>query len=219
MVSGFTGRIGIIRRARESTTPPRARYKDVKASLSAALVDAPGEKKILTGARALFEQRSEDASLSNFRRDDAAKSLDVLNAYDKMRNKLAGYDYVAAPMKQTPLKIGGVIVPVTLNLLIHRTAKNGDGEVGGLLFRLTQSDEEETDDAASKRHEMGLFAATLVHMHVSTNMKGNRKPAYPICWSVDVQCGEVHVAPKTYAKRAADLESACKFIAAMWATA
>lgn len=215
MVSGDTGRVGIVRRARESGTAPRARYKDVRSALRNALTDAPGERRILAEAQTMLEQRADDSAVSAFRRDDAAKSLEVINAYREMRNSLAGYDYVMPPPRQPSLNISGVEVSVTLDLLIHRM--NGETqEIGGVLFRLTTPDEDETDNAAAKRRNMGTYAATLVRMQVAENFAGNRSPAYPICWSVDVQCREVHVAPRTFAKRVQAIENACLTIAAMW---
>ena len=215
MVSGDTGRIGIIRRAKESTTPMRTRYRDVRTSLCNALSDAAGERRILAEAKTRFEQRADDSALSEFRRDDAAKSLEVLKAYGEMRNQLAGYDYSRPPTQQPSLVISNVEVPVTLDLLIQRS-RNDIPEIGGVLLRLTQPDEDETENAAAKRRNMGLFAATLVRMHVEKHFAGNHSPAHQLCWSVDVQAREVHVAPRTFAQRVQAMESACMFIAAMW---
>ncbi len=211
MVAGETGKIGIIRRSRESKTPQRTRYKDARAAFRAALLDPAGERRVLAEAANTFEQRSNDSSVSDFRRDDALKSLEALNAFRGMRQQFAGHDFVAAPARQVPLVLAGVEVPVTLDLLIHR-----EDEIGGLLFRLTQPDDAETEGAASKRHEMGAYAATLVLMQIRANLAGNRRPSHPICWSVEVQSQDIHVAPRTFAKRAQDMESACRFIAAMW---
>ena len=139
----------------------------------------------------------------------------MLAAFREMRNQLAGYDYVAAPKSQSSLSLAGVAVPVNCDILIHRGAKESP-EIGAALFRLTQPDEDETERGAEKRREMGAYAATLVQMHVATNFSGNRRPAYQICWSVDVQNREVHVAPRNFAQRATNMENACQFIGAMW---
>ena len=218
MVSGDTGRLGIIRRARESGTPPRTRYKDARATLCNALTDAASERRILREAKTLFDQRAHDSSQSAFIRDDAEKSLQVIKAYQDMRNQMAGYDYVPAPRRQPNLQLGGIEVSVSLDLLIHRSRGQAD-EIGGVLFRLTQADDGETDAAATKRKDMGAYAATLVQMHVAANLAGQREPAYQLCWSVDVQAGDVHVAPRNFAQRAQNMDAACKFIGAMWGQA
>jgi hypothetical protein len=215
MVATDTGKRGIIRRARESTTPVRARYKDARHALRAVLCDAAGERRILASARDALEQRASDPSATDFMRDDAEKSLEVLAGYAEMRQQLAGYDYVPAPRSQALLNLAGVEVSVYCDVLIHRTHRDED-QIGGALFRLTKSEEEETDRAADKRRDMGMYAATLVHMHIASSLAGTRKPHFGLCWSVDVQNRERHIAPRTYVSRMRNLEDACQFIAAMW---
>lgn len=215
MVSGDTGRIGIIRRARDSTTPPRTRYKDARTAFKAALIEPTREKSILSSARAALEQKSVDPAGTSFTRDDADKSVDAIDAFQGMRNQLAGYDYVQAPKSQRPLILAGVEVSVYCDLLIHREQK-GVEQIGALLFRLTQPEEDETEKASDKRRDMGLYAATLVQMQVSANLAGNRTSLHSLCWSVDVQNSEVYVAPRTFLTRAKAIENACRFIKAMW---
>lgn len=163
----------------------------------------------------MFDQRVDDASLSDFVRDDAAKSLDAFDAFDRMRNEIAGFDYQPAPKRQPKLTLADVPVSVYADVLIHRDYR-GVGQIGGAIFRMTLPDEEEGESATTKRREMGLYAATLVQMHIRENLAGNRTPAHQLCWAIDVQCGEKHIAPRTYAQRAQNLENACRFIAAMW---
>lgn len=215
MVSSETGKLGIIKRSRESGTPVRTRYSDVRDVLRNALRNPASERRILNDAHMRFEQQEDDPSLSDFKRDDSAKSLDVIAGFREMRNQLAGYDFVQAPKSQPYLILAGVNVPVNCDILIHREHR-GAQEIGAGLFRLTQAEDEETDRAAEKRREMGAYAATLVHMQVVANLAGDRRPAHAVCWSIDVQNREVYAAPRTYAQRTTNLENACRFIAAMW---
>jgi hypothetical protein len=215
MVAGEVGRKGIIRRSREMSTAVAIRYSDARSALRAALCDLVNEKRIVGTARDSFEQKSEDSSLSAWSRDDALKSIDVMDSFMNMRNQLVGFDYVEAPHSQPYLQIGGVSVSVNCDILIHRNIK-GTEAVGAGLFRLTKPEEDETEAAKAKRHDMGAYAATLVHMQVGQNLSGNRYPHPDICWSIDVQCGETHKAPRNYKTRANNLEGACEFIAAMW---
>lgn len=218
MVATDTGKIGIIKRARESTTPVRTRYKDARTAIRTALCDPVGEKRIIAVAHNALEQKTEDYALSNFSRDDAQKSIEALTAYGVIRNQLKGYDFVPAPTKQPKLILSGVEVSVHCDVLVHRTAKGID-QIGAALLRLTKPEDEETERAADKRKEVGLFGATLVHMHLAKHLAGDRVPTFGLCWSVDVQNGEVHAAPKNYLSRSTNLENACRFISAMWNSA
>lgn len=214
MVATETGRIGIIRRARESGTAARIRYTDVKEALKAGMVDLVNERRIIGAATTRFEQLVEDPSTSAYYRDDAEKSLDVIQSYYGMRNQLAGFEYRLPPSRMPKLILNGVSVSVNIDLMIERDARSGP-QIGGLIFRMTKPDEEESDGAAGTRRRMGLYVATLVHMQVVANLSRNRAPARPICWSVDVQAGERHVCPSG-STRETELSNACMFIAAMW---
>lgn len=217
MIATDTGRLGIIRRARESVTPVRTRYSDVRKDLRAHLADNTRNMSLIHAARERFEQRSDDMSLTNFQRDDAALSVDVLDAYARMRNQLAAYNFSSAPARQALLSLGGIGVSVNLDLLTNRSSSDTE-YVGGALFRFTRADEE-TETATARRREMGQYAATLALMQVRQNIAGNREPDYRLCLSIDVQAQEVHVASRNHLQRSNNLESACRFIAAMWESA
>lgn len=215
MITPDTGRIGIIKRAKTSNTAVRTRYNDVRTVIRSALTDPVNERRILAAAYESFEQRQGDASLSPFVKDDAAKSLEVINAYKGMRNSLAVRDFVAPPPRQAPITIGGVKVSVTADVLLHGEDK-GKATIGAALFRFTQPEDESDTRAIAKRREMGIYAATLVRMYVAENFSGERIVHYPHCWSVDIQCGDVHTAPKAFLQREQQIASACRFIAAIW---
>lgn len=214
MVSGETGKLGIIRRSREAVTPTVTRYSELRKTIRGFVSDMTRHQGVLAAARSTFEQNSDDASLSDFAREDAKLSMDALDHFTRMQNLIAGYRFEPVPARQPSLTLAGVEVSVNVDALVTRMHRDGD-QIGGALFRFTKADDE-TDAAASKRREMGSYAATLVQMHVRQNLAGNRQPHYQLCLSIDVQCREVHVAPRTFIQRAQNLESACRFIAALW---
>ena len=217
MVAGETGKLGIIRRARDSEAAVRARYSDVRDEIRAYLCNPARTRRTLDDIRVRFEARAEDPALGNWARENARLSMDVLNSLARMENKIAGGRFVPAPKNQKPLMLSGVIVSVYLDVMMVRE-RNGQDEIGGVLFRMTKADEE-TEAAAAKRRDMGGFAATLAFMQVQKNQSGERVPHHQLCASFDIQCEEVHYAPRTYVSKAKALEDACRFIAALWETA
>jgi len=215
MVAGDTGRLGIIKRAKIVNTSPVIRYRDARKALVSALVRPERSRGILETASDALEQKAADAALSSTVRDDAEKSLEALACFPQLSNDLAGYTY-REPSGHIPyLKISGVDVSVNLDVLIEHSARSKE-YVGGLIFRLTKPEEEESEAARSKRRDMGLHAATLVRMQVAENFAGDRQAHPPLCMSVDVQNIECFKAPSQYRKRQKDLEAACTMIAAMW---
>lgn len=131
-----------------------------------------------------------------------------------MENRIAGGRFLPAPARQVPLILNGVTVSVYLNVLMARE-RNGETEIGGVLFRLTKADEE-TEAAAAKRREIGSYAATLALMQTQARHTRDGQPHHQLCASFDIQCQDVHRSPRNYATRAKAMEDACRFIAAMW---
>jgi hypothetical protein len=214
MVSGDTGRVGIIRRAREPKTAVTVRYDKVREDIRQYLCDQARTRRTLAALQNKYQSMADDPSLTTWAREDARLSVDVLNSLARMENQIAGGHFLPAPRRQVPLMLGGVIVSVQLNLLMQRE-RAGQTEIGGILFRLTKADEE-TDAAATKRKEIGGFAATLALMQTQARHTHQGLPHHQLSASFDIQCEDVHWAPRSYAKKAKDLENACRFIAAIW---
>lgn len=215
MVSSDTARMGIIRRAKFPPTAPIIRYREARTSIASYLASPTRDLNPLNAARAILTQRLEDETSSALARDDAQHSTDALDAIVRMRNQLAAYDFLLAPQRQDKLNLAGVDVSVRADLIVH--GSRGETEqIGAAVLRLTVADAL-TDAALTRRRDMGLYVATLARMHTDANLNiGNREPANRLCLSIDVQHGEVFVAPNANTRRANDLTNACAFVAAVW---
>ena len=170
----------------------------------------------LNAARALLQQRQNDATATALARDDAAHSIEVLDAIPRMANLLGQYDFQLAPQQQVKLSLNGVEVSIRADMLVHG-ASRGVEQIGAAVLRMTM-DDAATDAAIEKRRSMGLYVATLARMHVGANIPSNREPVNRLCISIDVQHGDVFVAPSSNARRVSDLQNACAFIAGIWPT-
>jgi len=217
MVAGMTGRIGIIRRARDAEPATTTRYAKVREDIRNYLCDRGRTQRHLAALHNKYAARADDAALSNWAREDARLSVDVLASLARMENQIGGNSFIPAPSRQAPLTLQGVTVSVNLNVLMTRE-RSGKSEVGGVLFRMTKADTE-TETATAKRKEIGGFAATLALMQIQNGLAGERLPHHQLCASFDVQCEDVHVAPRNYAAKTKELENGCRFIAAMWGSA
>lgn len=210
MVSSTTAQLGIVKRAKTPIIPPVIRYKDARPAITAYLTDPAKKLNPLVTAEQMFQQRVADMSESSLRRDDAAKSIEVLHAIQGMQNQLSTYNFALAPAKQGKLVLSGVEVSVYADMLVYSKEN-----IGAALLRMTQ-DDASTEAAIEKRKQMGLYVATMVRLHVDQNIQTDLKPANKLCMSIDVQHGEVFVAPNSNTRRVNDLTAACQMIAALW---
>jgi len=213
-----TARISIVRRAKTPQVPPIIRYRDARAPICAYLADANRRVNPLVDAEAMLQQRAEDSAESTLRQDDARQSIEVLHAIQRMRNQLAQFDFVAAPTEQGRLLLASVEVSVRADLLVHGVSR-GVNTLDAAVLRMTQ-DDTETENARTRRRDMGLYVATLARLHVDQNIApgSSRSVANRLCMSIDVQHGEVFQAPDSNTRRMNDLENPCRFIAALWPT-
>ena len=214
MVAGETGKLGIIKRAREAKTAATARYDKVREDIRTYLCDLGRTSRTLAVLQNKYAAMADDPSLTTWAREDARLSVDVLASLARMENQIKGGTFAFAPAKQVPLVMNGVTVSVFLNLLMTRE-RAGRTEIGGVLFRLTKADEE-TDAAALKRRAIGSYAATLALMQVQASHAALGYPHNQLCASFDIQCEDAHWAPRNYVIKAKEMENACRFIAAMW---
>ena len=120
-------------------------------------------------------------------------------------------DFVGAPK----LTIFGVEVSVRADMYVL-ASNNKKNQVGAAVLRMTK-DDKTTPAAQDKRKQMGLYAATLIMMHMKVNnTHTNRVPVAKLCLAIDVQHGKVFATPTHHKKRVNDLQSACMTIAALW---
>lgn len=217
MVASDTARLGILRRAKHPQVPPIIRYRDIRAPICRYLADGNRRLVPLLSAEETLRERAADVNEGPLRRDDAEKSIEVLHAVQGMANELTQYDFHLAPHDQEKLMLSGVEISVRVDLVVHGTARGGANQIGGAVLRMTQ-DDAETENARASRREMGLYVATLVWRHVQEDIVSNRTPAQRICMSIDIQHGEVFLAPSAVTRRMNDLQSACTMIAAIWPT-
>ncbi|WP_107342007.1 hypothetical protein [Agrobacterium pusense] len=214
MVSSDTARMGILRRAKNPQTAPIIRYKDARAAICAYLSDPVRNLRSLTAAETMLQQRHVDPSTSPLLREDASLSIQVLHATQQMQNQLGAYDFHPAPRDQEKLNIAGVEVSVRADLLVHGSSRTAE-QIGSAMLRMTM-DDADNDAARERRRNMGLYVATLARLHTEQNISSNREPANRLCLSIDIQHGEVFVAPNANSRRVNDIENVCRMITAIW---
>lgn len=214
MLSSETAKMGIVRRAKYPPTSPIIRYRDVRPVVCSYLSDPMRRVNRLSDAEEMFRQRGADTSQSSLVRDDARASIEVLSAVQRMTNQLAGYEFSPAPATQSKLTIAGVEVSAKADLLVKAVVRGRDVHGAGIL-RLTQ-DDATTEGARTKRRDVGLYVATVARMHADQNLAFSGEVGNRACMSIDVQHGECFLAPDATSRRMADIENACRFIAAIW---
>ena len=218
MVASDVGREGIIQRARWQGTAAVVRYRDARRAMVRFLADPHRSPRIVLDARDRLEAQSEDPAARPFTREDARASAAALDAFQAGLNEFGfgGLRFEAPPPGLGPLGIEEVAVTVSLDLVVRAADRRRGELVGGVLFRLSKGADGETEAAAARRREVGMYAATLVHMACAEQLDGFGAPSPSHCFSVDVQRRERHRASSQYLTREANLRAACRSIRRSW---
>lgn len=218
MVSSDTGRLGIIRRAKQPQTFVVTRYRDIRDPICNFLADPARNPAILTTVENHLRQRANDPAETALRQDDARAQIEVLASLRAMAGSIGSATYLTQPANRpSSIMIEGVQVSVRLDLQVEATAR-GIAQVGGAILRMTQ-DDADTPAARDRRRDMGTYVATLARMYLDAHYQGNRTITNRLCMSIDIQHGEIFAAPTGLTQRIGNLRAACQVIAALWPTA
>lgn len=113
----------------------------------------------------------------------------------------------ATGIDEASLMIGGVKVSISPDVLV------AGPEAGAAKIYLSKTGPLTKD--VSKRPGSSSYAATTLHQWVEQELGGGDPQR---CLVIDVFAGEVYLAPRSSVQRRRDIESACREIAAVWAT-
>lgn len=214
MVATDIGREGIIRNARWQGTVRVVRYRAARDCIGRFLADKARSHRILAEGRAAFEAILDDPSATPFKQEDARASIVALDNFQRRYNQLGlgGMNFERAT-RLPPLDMEGVEVGVALDAVVK--VPNPD-RVGGILLRMARGGEGETENAASRRREVGRNAAVLIYMGVARHLTKLGAASPDHCYSIDVQHGEMHQTPRNYLAVNDNMRAACRTIAALW---
>ncbi|MDB5451698.1 MAG: hypothetical protein JWO33_276 [Caulobacteraceae bacterium] len=181
-------------------------------------MQSPGETNHLVAAAVTnLEQRRDDSSSGPLVRDDAQRSIDVIQTFQRTVNALNFYgaQFLPAALPPSSMLIAGVEVSVAPDA-VARIARAGEQRVGEVFIRCTIGT---TGDAAeNRRAEANGHLATIAHMHAVTHIAHLGAPYSPASMVIDVPRGVVVPGPANTTRRVRNIEDACRMIAAIWPT-
>ncbi len=174
--------------------------------------------RIVADAVTNLNQVKADPTTKPLVRDDASRSIDVIETFQRTVNSLdfGGAFFDTAPNPSQPLLINGVEVSVWPDAISKVSTKGGETRVGEVFIRCTIGGK--GDAAENRRSEANGHLATIAHMHAVQYLTHEGVPHSPTSMVVDVPRETVVRGPANSARRVANIEMACTIIAAVWPT-
>lgn len=201
-----------------SGRPLVIQYQHARRCIAACLHTPARTNQIVASALLALEQRRDDPSSSPLVRDDAERSLEIVNTFQRTVNALAlgGISYDPPRNPSPPLAINGVEVSVWPDAIVRATARRSEIRVGEAFIRCTIG--EGGDAAENRRAEANGHLATIAHMHTAQTLADLGTPHSPTSMVIDVSREIVVRGPPSVTRRVANIETACGMIAAIWPT-
>jgi len=151
-------------------------------------------------------------------RDDALRSIDVIEQFQRSANALdlADMRFDVAPSDSNSLDIEGVEISSWPDAIAYQTPRRGEIRVGEVFIRCAIGI---TGDAAQERRaEANRILATIAHIHASHTLSHLGEISPSASMVLDVLRGLVVRGPANATRRVANIEAACRMIAARWPT-
>lgn len=212
--------MGILRQAKNpgQSKPIIIQYQHARRCISACLQAPTNLNRIVAGAVVSLEQRRDDPASSPLIRDDAIRSIEVIQTFQRTINSLeiGAARFEAGPNPSAALVISGVEVTVWSDAVALTAFRGGTTRVGQVFVRCTIGASGE--GAENRRAEANGHLATIAHMHSVEYLSHLGVAHSPSSMVIDVPRATVVRGPASIARRVANIEAACSMIAAVWST-
>lgn len=213
------GQMGILRQAKYPgpSRPLIIQYQHAKKAIAECLRNRAALNRISAEAIVSLERRRDDPTSGPLVRDDAQRSIDVIELFQRSANDLDLWqsDYAEAPARPASLNINGVEISVFPDALALSQVR-GDDRVGQVFIRCTIG--QPNNAAENRRAEANSHLATIAHLHATHYLAHRGTPHAPTSIVLDVPRQQVVRGAANMARRIANIEMACTMIAAIWPT-
>lgn len=213
------GQLGILRQAKNPgpARPLIIQYQLAKRAIAECLRDRAQLNQIVARTVTELESRRDNGANGPLIRDDAQRCIDVIQAFQQAQNQMDLWQHqYSAPAPRSPsLNIRGVEVSVFPDV-VASIQQRGVDRVGQVFIRCTIG--QTTDVAENLRDEADGHLATIAHMHTMQYLGHLGTPHAQTSIVIDVPRQTLVRGSANYARRVANIETACQMIAAVWPT-
>lgn len=213
------GQLGILRQAKNPgpARPLIIQYQIAKRAIAECLRNRAQLNQIVARTVTELEARRDNGTNGPLIRDDAQRCIDVIEAFQQAQNQMDLWQHqYSEPAQRSPsLNIRGVEVSVFPDV-VASIQQRGVDRVGQVFIRCTIG--QTTDVAENRRAEANGHLATIAHMHTMQYLAHLGTPHAPTSIVIDVPRQTLVRGSANYARRVANIETACQMIAAIWPT-
>lgn len=167
------------------------------------------------------KETSEDMSLSEGVRVDAAASVDCLSAFIAIGNKLPifGKDILAVDEDQFPVKIAELSIQLDFTCLLRSVDKGGNDRIGALYINTHKGKGLGTKEATiAKRKKAGETVALLVFKRLMDEFSDLGQPYQQDAIHLYLRAQHYWCAPASYTNKLGNIAADARAIIKLWDT-
>jgi hypothetical protein len=208
-----TNRRRILSEAKYPPTMILVRYDVARTAVAAHMVGNGTRTNILSDALVALKRKADKDGITDWKRRNYQLCTDAIEAFQSAEAKMGigAIKFKAPNIHNSKLKISGVSVSVSLDLVTEKVDGKGDKVVGGavLVFSKTGGPEKNIEPRCRA-------IALLAHEVLRQQLKDGEKCDPNICMAVDVFNGRVYRAKIQQKQLLKSVETSCEEVATVW---
>ena len=208
-----TNRRRILSDAKYPPTMILVRYDDARTAVAAHMAADGSKKNILTDALADLQRKLHQTGITEYKKQNHKLCTDAIEGFQAAESKMGvGIVKFNAPnIHNAKLKISGVSVSVSLDLMTERADGKGHKVIGGavLLFSKTGGPEKNIEARC-------LAIALLAHEVLKQQVKAGETCDPNLCMAIDVFNGKAYRAKSQQKQLFKTVETSCEEVFTVW---
>jgi hypothetical protein len=205
----------ILREAKYPPTMLLIRYDDARTAVIDHLRSNGASKDALGNAIVALTRKATGDGITEYKKQNCKLSTEAIEAFQISEKKLGfgAVKFKAPNLHNTKLKIGGVTLSVSIDLITQKTGNGGSKSIGAIVLVFSKS-------GAAKK-DMGHRCQTiamLAYRLVKENLEPGDTCDPKMCMAVDIFGGKTYRAKGQQKMLYKDVEASCEEASTMWPT-
>ena len=210
-----TNRRRILSDAKYPSTMIVVRYDDARTAVAAHMAANDGKKNILADALEALRRKAAKQDITDYKRQNHKLCTEAIEGFQATETKMGvgSVKFKAPDIHNSKLKISGVNVSVSLDLMTERVDGNGNKVIGGAVLVFSKTGGPEKNIEARCR-----AIALLTHEVLKQQLKAGETCDPNICMAIDVFNGKAYRAKAQQKQLFKTVETSCEEVATVWPT-
>ena len=172
-------------------------------------------KDALNNAIVALQRKANGEGMTDYKKQNCKLSTEAIEAFQISEKKLGigSVKFKAPNLHTTKLKIGGVNLSVSVDLIAQKIGNDGKKIIGGIVLVFSKSGGAKKD-MAHRCPTIAMLVYQLIKQHLEPDDICDPK----MCMAVDIFSGKAYRAKSQQKMLYKDVETSCEEAATMWPT-